>query len=903
MWEWVKSTYGVAERKLVGFLNWVSAPFLEKPIRLASFREVLAVEHDAINRRRNKHGGIGTAITKLAPADKKLDGHARRPSPDLPKPTPQAPLEVDVNKSDPGLMPLQLVPCTAVGVALSGGGIRSAAFCLGALQALDFRGVIKRTDYLSTVSGGGYIGACLTAGMSKNGGKFPLGGASDIRDNFAIGHIRNYSNYLMPRAHSALRNVFEVVSILLRGLLANALIVLTFLLAAAFFTFIAYPHWNDLPKGNFVLQFATAVPDAIAHFYHSICPAFLDEVLTPPLSQLWSIIGTTFSVTGGFISTSFWKLFGILLSPLEPRLSNLILSDCHAAIDRFSSWFFEFPFSVTTLLAALLAVMLIDWARRRSRPEDAGDDVNSPTLRKASSVLGLTILSAILDLQPFSVYGLGIAYTKHLSIQYFLSTPLITGAVAVALFARKLAAFLETTQLSQGIMVRLLRIGTKASMIIAGLVLPFVLLVIYWHFAAWLIDGGNVWRPLTVHAVRWLSFWTLIVLGWIMWSFEANAYSLHQFYKDRLSKAFLFDPQSSGALGPDPLSPFKLSEIKTEDCPYHIINAALNVQASKIANGRGRNADFFTFTRDFVGSDVTYFAVTTSSVATTTTRDMETVDPKLDLGSAMAVSGAALSANMGSNTVRWLSPTLALLNIRLGYWLRNPRNLARRGEFLRLIEWFNNFFGKFYLLLEMFNFLDENRKFVYLSDGGHVENLGIYQLLKRGCRLIIAIDSEADPEVSCSSLLKLERYARIDLGIRIILPWEQIRARNREVNKLIDPATPGEPKRKRGEHCALGPILYQDGSRGMLLYFKSSLSGDEKDYVLAYKKRFRDFPHETTGDQFFTEEQFEVYRTLGYHVVDGYFSNSDRISWQRGRHGWRNLAAAKKDVRQALGWN
>jgi hypothetical protein len=283
---------------------------------------------------------------------------------------------------------------------------------------------------------------------------------------------------------------------------------------------------------------------------------------------------------------------------------------------------------------------------------------------------------------------------------------------------------------------------------------------------------------------------------------------------------------------------------------------------------------------------------------------MEKMDPRLDLGSAMAISGAAISANMGSNTVRWLSPTLALLNIRLGYWLRNPRDLgklARLGASLR--EWGNAMFGKFYLLLEMFNTLDEEKAFIYLSDGGHIENLGVYQLLKRGCRLIIAIDAEADPDISCASLLKLERYARIDLGVRIILPWEQIRQRHRQTSIAISPVTPEEATRRRGPHCAVGRILYEDGSYGILLYFKSSLSGDEKDYLIDYKKRFRDFPHETTGDQFFTEEQFEVYRALGYHVVEGYFSDSDEVSYQcDGQRAWQTLHAAKIEVRQALGW-
>src|SRR5713101_9609703 len=102
------------------------------------------------------------------------------------------------------------------------------------------------------------------------------------------------------------------------------------------------------------------------------------------------------------------------------------------------------------------------------------------------------------------------------------------------------------------------------------------------------------------------------------------------------------------------------------------------------------------------------------------TRDMESIDPQLDLATAMAISGAALSANMGSNTVRALSPTLALLNVRLGYWLRNPHNLARARWFRGKLEWLklDRLSIRFYLLLEMLNLLDENGRYIYLSDGG-----------------------------------------------------------------------------------------------------------------------------------------------------------------------------------------
>ena len=190
--------------------------------------------------------------------------------------------------------------------------------------------------------------------------------------------------------------------------------------------------------------------------------------------------------------------------------------------------------------------------------------------------------------------------------------------------------------------------------------------------------------------------------------------------------------------------------------------------------------------------------------------------------------------------------------------------------------------------------------FALRSDGGHVENLGVYRLLKRGCKLIIVIDAGADPEISCASLLKLERFARIDLGLQIILPWEQILKPNRTTSEALNQRPPQPATRHRGPHCAIGSILYEDGNKGIMLYFKSSLTGDEKDYILDYKKRNPDFPHETTSGQFFTEEQFETYRSLGYHVVSRYFLG-DEVSWQNSGLGhWKELAVAKREVLEAL---
>jgi hypothetical protein len=632
-----------------------------------------------------------------------------------------------------------------------------------------------------------------------------------------------------------------------------------------------YPAWDDLTSANFLPKIIVVVLQFPRYFASALLPAFVAD---------W--MNHAYATLGGWIA-------GIASSS---GVHDIFVKEPIAKL-----------FLTTLILTAVVFVTLVLWAIVRSASNNVANDVDSKYLVFARALLLLTLLSAFLDLQPLGIHWV-VGYYLSIDLKPFFA-PSVLGiaagaATTVALFAQRLGAFLETTQLATSIHVQALRILTRIGLIAAGLVLPVLLLAAYWYLTACLYTEVKVPQFVDPATAQSLDAKMLLGFGLIVLLLENNAYSLHQFYKDRLSKAFLFQPGDTELSDPVPLLNLKLSTVLTNKSPYHIFNAALNVQGSKEANRRGRNADFFTFTRDFVGSDLTHFAATGKNHATI---GMENIDKRLDIGSAMAISGAAISANMGSDTVRWLSPTLALLNIRLGYWLRNPRDLGSGISRHRLRELIYRIYGKFYLLLEMFNALDEERAFVYLTDGGHIENLGIYQLLKRGCRLIIAVDAEADPDITCASLLKLERYARIDLGVRIILPWEQIRQRNREMNDAINPKTPDEAKRQRGPHCAVGRVLYEDGSYGILLYFKSSLSGDEKDYLLDYKMRYSDFPHENTGDQFFTEEQFEVYRALGYHVVDGYFSDTDEVSCLKdGHRAWTDVNAAKAEVRRALGW-
>jgi hypothetical protein len=365
------------------------------------------------------------------------------------------------------------------------------------------------------------------------------------------------------------------------------------------------------------------------------------------------------------------------------------------------------------------------------------------------------------------------------------------------------------------------------------------------------------------------AFLVTLVGAWII---NPNATSLHRLYRDRLSKAFLFEPDAGKRDERDDLYAYEpeLHEIDTKLCPYPIINTALNIQGSRHANKRGRNADFFDFTPRAIGSEATGYV---------TTEVFAAADAAPDLGTAMAISGAAVSSNMGAQTVRPLSFTLALLNLRLGFWMRNPKVAATTSP------WYRRFLGWLVdrpivvLFREMFSQIDENSPTIYLTDGGHVENLGIYALMKRKCKVIIAIDGEADRQTRFPSLLTLERYARIDLGATMRLPWEPIRDHAQKIDKAFERAEKdGAPVPcEVGPHCAAAEIKFSrnEEETAILLYLKASVSGDEEDYILDYKRRHPAFPHETTNDQFFSEEQLEVYRALGFHIMKGLLTGSE----------------------------
>ena len=219
----------------------------------------------------------------------------------------------------------------------------------------------------------------------------------------------------------------------------------------------------------------------------------------------------------------------------------------------------------------------------------------------------------------------------------------------------------------------------------------------------------------------------------------------------------------------------------------------------------------------------------------------------------MSISAAAASPQMGANTNARISYLLAILNVRLNYWAAPPRKPRHPGKLRGPIWWLRHGApGWLYLFKEMTGlFMNENSSYLNLSDGGHVENLALYELLRRRCKFIIAIDGEADPDRTFHGLLTITRLADIDLGVKIEPDLEELRK---------------EESGNSRSHFLLCKIDYGQGRQGFLLYIKSSMTGNESEFLQKYRAEHPSFPHESTADQLFDEAQFEAYRALGEHV-------------------------------------
>ena len=246
---------------------------------------------------------------------------------------------------------------------------------------------------------------------------------------------------------------------------------------------------------------------------------------------------------------------------------------------------------------------------------------------------------------------------------------------------------------------------------------------------------------------------------------------------------------------------------------------------------------------------------------------------------------------MSSPIVRFV---MTLFNVRLGWWLGNPG--AKGDSLQRTFDLDSPKYSITPIVQEALGMTNDKHPYVYLSDGGHFENLGLYEMVLRCCRFIVVSDASTDTKYSFDSLAMAIRQIRVDFGIPI------------EFEKFYI-TSPSQERDKGGTYCAIGKIRYsclnldnKGGKKefdGTIIYLKPSLLGDEPRDVLNYSRESSDFPQETIADQYFSEAQFESYRALGSHIVD-------QISLRRGMsmgdsNEFPNLDAFADNLKQRLG--
>lgn len=287
--------------------------------------------------------------------------------------------------------------------------------------------------------------------------------------------------------------------------------------------------------------------------------------------------------------------------------------------------------------------------------------------------------------------------------------------------------------------------------------------------------------------------------------------------------------------------------------PLHVVNMALNLVAGKNLAWQQRKAESFTSSPLHSGCYCIDDPEQNACGSYRRSKDYGG-DDGISIGTAVAISGAAVSPNMGYHSSAPITFLLTMFNARMGWWLGNPGKHGQKTYHLS-----GPLLSVGPLIAEGFGLTDDQNPYVYLSDGGHFENLALYEMVLRRCHYIVVSDGSQDPDCAFDDLGGALRKIRVDMGVPITI--EKITIYSRKSDKV-------------GKYCAVGKIHYSavDGGDpakvdGTLIYIKPAICGGEPADVFNYVQQSKLFPHESTADQFFSETQFESYRMLGLHSV------------------------------------
>jgi len=815
-----------------------------------------------------------------------------------------------------------------IGLALSGGGVRSATFALGLMRGLSqsrgsdageadparrtltSEGLLGRLDYLSTVSGGGYVGAMYGRLVATYG----LHNAQALMahsQSSVLGWLRRNGRYLTPtgsrdtgiavvtylRAWLAIHTEFMFASILL-----GLLVVGPHLWQHSFQLLDArgWEGWHT-PWWPVALAFWAAVAPALVAGYW----AARDAPNAAVLSKWPGWRDTTFLIV---LSACGWLLMRTLQGTLDPVRHSL-------------NWPGAGVLALHSLVLGQLAVFAWIAIERTPHALKVARLRNALT-RALRLVLLITIgLVGVGALDLLSWWVLEEFQTGNRWLWGGVGVGGITLVVLRSLMQplQKIAA--ESNSRALEWLPRVLNFGSLFGLL--GLITAWLVVMQWFVFAPDTFStfrGVPAWMRAALLATVWLA-WIVLTAGNTQ---MANTSSLHSFYRARLTRAYLAVGNRERALDDGPGNGNSKGDAKSDDCnrsdvtrvvegddtsllhyrpeleggPLHLVNTCLN---------QTRDDQSGLYNADRKGTVVT----ATWRGFEVGPREFVALKPEHDagtLGRWIAVSGAAASPGAGAYTSRGLALLVYFLGVRLGHWMRAPIQHAKLGWLSRM-AW--RLIPKPMMLTSEASatFFGVDRPWWYLSDGGHFENSGVYALLKRELGFIILSDAGCDANYEFADLENLVRKARIDFGAEIDFYSHEEAASLFSLSSTD--LTVLSPENMANNHSCRGVLMARiryrerqganksDGSpgnpfrpEGTLLVIKPNLHDALDLDLLAYAEKHPSFPHESTGDQSFDEAQWESYQRLGED-----FGRAMHESWMAQLPGWR--APARHGIRVA----
>jgi hypothetical protein len=801
-------------------------------------------------------------------------------------------------------------------LCFSGGGIRSATFGLGVLQGLAEHSstpsdpaeprLLGEMDYLSTVSGGGYLGGWFSSWAYR-----AKGAAAVIRqlaspppadwepEPAPVRYLRRFSNYLNPQLGALSADTWTLVATVVRNVLLNWLVLLPLLAAVLVLPRVLFALVLEYPFiGNNNLLYASALLLAAGVAYMVVDLPSAGDARLPQTRFLG--LGLTPMLLSAVGFSMYWAWQGDLRS--EPGPASFVV---YGVVVMLAGILLGMPFALWrrrgtikrgwvlkglafALVTGAIGGLLSYWMTRRFTDPSTGDvyDDRLYAWLAVPALLGVFALaqavlvaatSTITDDEDREWWARSMAWMFIAMVCGFAFNGIVLMAPAMAhqlpslkwhslatlaagLLASRMGASPSTAPTQEALERSAPSAGRLALEYAPRVVLPLFVLLLASLVAVFNEGASAILAGWLKHPPSWSPFaavanpsriavelllLALLALPALVLSrvIDANKFSLHAMYRARLIRAFL--GASNDRRKPNPFTGFDPGDnVKMADLParpLHVVNATLNLVKGENLAWQQRKAESFTATRYHTGSCRLGY------------QPSDRYAGGVSLGGAVTISGAAANPNMGYVSSPLLSMVMMLFNARLGAWLPNP-GAPGRGY------WFKT--GPTYsvtpFVAEALGLTGDRNAWVNLSDGGHFENLALYEMVLRRCHTIVVVDGSADPEFHFDDLGNAIRKIRVDMGISIDFP-AGIR-----ITREVKPDS---------KHAAIGRIAYSavDGpgaEDGTLIYVKSSLNGNEPADVLNYKEQNPAFPHQPTSDQWFDESQFESYRRLGCHVAD-----------------------------------